>query len=159
MADEPGPPVDRDLQEAQDHLDVRRLAAEAIASEDPARLLAFFETVTSVSASPYPSARMLAQYVEQGMPDLVAKIVATIDEQVAHRQRLERQREAGSQNRQNLAQLGAFALGVVGTAGALVAGYFGVPPVICIVAVVMSVGGPNAATVVARLIDRADRGS
>jgi hypothetical protein len=100
---------------------------------------------------------MLAGYVERGLPDLVAKTISTIDEQIAHRQRLERQREEGSRTRRNLAQLGALILGVFGTLGALMAGYYGVPSSICIAVVVMSVGGPNAATVVARLLDRVER--
>ena len=48
-------------------------------------------------------------------------------------------------------------LGRIGTLGALTAAYMGVPSLVCIVVVVVAVGGPNAATIVGRLLDRVDR--
>ncbi len=50
---------------------------------------AVFAQNSSMSASPYTSAEMLQAYVNAGLSDLVPRIVESIDQQAAHRQRLE----------------------------------------------------------------------
>ena len=72
-------------------------------TKDPERLRAVVEMAASISASPYPSADMLAAYVDKGFPNLVDKVVGTIDQQRTHRQELERLRAGGIERRQGRA--------------------------------------------------------
>ena len=48
-------------------------------------------------------------------------------------------------------------MGFSAIGGALVAGYFGVPVTVCAVVAILGVGGPNAATVIGRVLDRVAR--
>jgi hypothetical protein len=126
-----------------------------VATLTPEKMRAFVTAITgSISSSPYSSAEMLQEYVQRGFPDLPEKVVRAIDQQVAHRQSLEKTVTQNQERRENRAQWGAQILSVLGLSGSLLAGYVGVPPAICIVAIVVSIGGPNAATIVARVLDR-----
>ena len=108
----------------------------------------------SMSRSPYTSAEMLEDYVRRGFPDIPAKVIKSIDKQREHRQELEKSTTAGSEKRQNRAQLAAQVLSFSSVAGALIGGFYGVPPSICAVVVIVGVGGPNAATVLSRVVDK-----
>jgi uncharacterized membrane protein len=119
------------------------------------RAVAAAHLTTSISASPFPSPQMLKEYVEAGFADLPDRIIGTIDRQTQHRQALERQVTEGSERRQNSAQRAAQILGLAGLLASLTAGYLQVPAWICIAGILVSIGGPNAATVIARFVDKA----
>jgi uncharacterized membrane protein len=103
--------------------------------------------------SPYPPADVLATCVAIE-PDLVARALERIDAETDHRRRIELKLVARNECRLDLAQIMAFVVALSGTVGALVAGYLGVPSAVCIAAIVFCIGGPNAATVLARVLDR-----
>ena len=151
--------ADESVSVPAESVEILRASLGADVTKDPERLRAVIEMAASVSASPYPSADMLAAYVANGLPELVDKVVGTINQQVAHRQSLERLRAEGVERRQGRAQWGAVILGVIGTLGALGGAYLSVPPLVCIVVAIVAVGGPNAATIVGRILDRVDRAS
>lgn len=111
----------------------------------------------SMSASPYSSAEMMQEYRDRGFPDLPDKIVRSIDLQTAHRQGLESLVTKGGERRKDRAQWGAQAVAVTGLVGALVAGYLGVPSAVRVAAIVVAIGGPNAATILGRVLDRNSR--
>ena len=116
---------------------------------------AFVAKITSSrSASPYSSAGMLEEYVNRGFPNLPEKIIQAIDQQVAHRQELERFITISREKRENRAQLGAIAIGVLGLLLASFCGYLGVSSLVCGTIAVAAIGGPNAATILARWMDR-----
>lgn len=124
----------------------------------PQDMLALVHSMTrSMSASPYTSPEMLGEYRDKGFPELVDKIINTIDQQNVHRQSLETIQTKGAEARENRGQLGAQIIAGTGLIGALIGGHFGVPTWICVVVVVVSIGGPNTATIVARFLDRGDR--
>jgi hypothetical protein len=79
------------------------------------------------------------------------EVVEWIKDQTRHRQGLERDRADFSERRLDRSQLFAFAIGMAGLVIAAVASYWStfVAAVIAIVAV----GGPSAASILARLID------
>ena len=123
--------------------------------QDPAQVrAAVVRMAMSISHSPYPSADMLAEYRDKGFPELATKVIATIDQQTAHRQSLERTQVNGAQSRLLWAQRGAMALGFFGIGAAAIAAYFAVSTTVCVTIVIVAVGGPNAATVVGRILDR-----
>jgi hypothetical protein len=107
-----------------------------------------------MSASPYTSAEMLGEYRDAGFPELVDKVIEAIDHENLHRQEMERLVVHSEQARLNRAQFGAQGIAAAGVIGALLGGHFGVPTSICIAVAMISVGGPPAATIAARLLDR-----
>jgi len=96
---------------------------------------------------------VLATYVAI-KPDLVARVLERIDAETDHRRRLELKLVAWNERRLDLAQIMAFMVAISGTVGAFVAGYLGVPSLVCVAAIVFCIGGPNAATILARVLDR-----
>jgi len=108
----------------------------------------------SISSSPYTSPEMLEEYVKRGFPDMPAMVIQAIDRQVAHRQSLERLETERSERRQDRAQTGAQVIGILGLLASLFAAWFGVSPWVCGIGIIVSIGGPNAATVVGRVMDR-----
>jgi hypothetical protein len=115
---------------------------------------AVFAQNRSMSASPYTSAEMLQAYVSAGFSELVPKIVESIDRQAAHRQRLEETCTLCSERREDRAQTGALIVAIIGLLGSLVAAYMGVSAWVCGIGIIVSIGGPNAATVVSRILDK-----
>jgi len=113
-----------------------------------------FAQNSSMSASPYTSAEMLQAYVNAGLSDLVPRIVESIDQQAAHRQRLEETCTLRGERREDRAQAGALVLAIIGLLGSLYAAYMGVSAWVCGIGIIVSIGGPNAATVLGRILDR-----
>jgi hypothetical protein len=97
---------------------------------------------------------MLQEYVNAGLSELVPKIIESIDRQVAHRQALEETCTLRSERREDRAQIGAQVLSVLGLLASLYAGYKGVSSWVCGIGIVVSIGGPNAATIVGRFLDK-----
>ena len=125
-------------------------------SPDQMKLLA--QTLkASVSSSPYTSGEMLAEYRDAGFPEIVNRALDSIDQQRDHRQNLEISITNRSEARKDRSQTGAQVSAILGLIGALIAGYFKVPSWICIVAIIFAIGGPNAATIAARMMDRVNR--
>ena len=131
-----------------------------ISQENPEALqgvLRVFGLRQSISSSPYTSAEMLEDYVNRGFPDLPGKVISAIDQQVAHRQKLETIVTQGSEQRKGRAQIGAQVIGGLGIVAALVAAYFHVSAWVCSICIVVSIGGPNAASIMGRILDRGDK--
>jgi uncharacterized membrane protein len=103
--------------------------------------------------SPYPLASTLRAYAAFD-PDLVKRVLDNTDLQIAHRHQMERDLMTVSERRRDRGQIFAFTVAMSGTVGAFVAGYLGVPSLVCVVAIVFCIGGPNAATILARVLDR-----
>ena len=97
---------------------------------------------------------MLKGYDEY-RPGTGAEVMEWIKDQTRHRQKLERQRTDGSEKRLNNAQRNSLCVGVLGILIAAVASYWST--VVAAVIVIVAVGGPSAATILARILDRADR--
>jgi Cu/Ag efflux pump CusA len=93
---------------------------------------------------------MLHAYDEY-KPGMGMEVVEWLKDQTRHRQGLERNRTDGSERRLNRSQIFAFVIAMVGLVIAAIASYWStfVAAVIAIVAV----GGPSAASILARLID------
>jgi hypothetical protein len=93
---------------------------------------------------------MLHAYDEY-KPGMGTEVVEWLKDQTRHRQGLERNRTDGSERRLNQSQIFAFVIGMAGLVIAAIASYWStfVAAVIAIVAV----GGPSAASIMARLID------
>lgn len=131
----------------------------SIAPPDEVRaMVQLFRASMSVSSSPYTSGNMLKEYVDAGLPHVAEKAIVSIDQQRDHRQKLEELVTRRSEDRKDKGQLGAQVIAVLGVVGALVAAYFGVSSWVCFVVVIVAIGGPNAATIAARFIDKAHKG-
>ncbi len=111
----------------------------------------------SISRSPYPAPDMLFAYEPQ-RPGFADRIINVIDEQRAHRQRLEIQASDRENARLDRAQRNAFVIGAIGLIGAIFGGYLGIDRWICITVATVAVGGPNAATIISRFIGPNSRG-
>lgn len=126
-----------------------------ITKKKPAEVQAFVQVLSrSMSSSPYTSAAMLEDYVKRGFPDLPGRVLEAIDIQRDHRIALEQATTSGSERRRNRSQIFAQVLGCGSVIGALIGGYYQVPTTICIAVVVVGVGGPNAATILGRVMDK-----
>ena len=103
--------------------------------------------------NPYPPPEVLAAYaaIETG---LLARILDRIDAETTHRRSLEQVLVSRTEDRTDRSQTMAFIVALGGTVGALVAGYLGVSSAVCITVLVFCIGGPNAATILARILDR-----
>ena len=132
------------------------MKAMGVDVEDPkARQAAavILEQTMSMSSSPYPAPDMLAEYP----PEIAARIIATIDQQIAHRQALERETVMGSERRQDRGQMFAFIISAssfVAAGGLFLAG---LPAWVSVAAMVLGIGGPNTASVLVRLMDKRRR--
>src|SRR5260370_11897696 len=104
----------------------------------------------SVSRSPFPSPEMLHAYDEY-KDGMGSEVVEWIKDQTRHRQGLERDRTGGSERRLDRSQVFALAIAMAGLIIAALPSHWStfVAAVIAIVAV----GGPSAASILARLID------
>lgn len=115
--------------------------------DDPKQLKAAF-TFAQSYGGPIPPPSMLAGY-DDVVPGLSAEIVAEWKSQKAHRQNLENLTTSGDEKRMDRAQMGAWGIACLGIVASVVAGYLGATVVGSIIAIV-TVGGPAAATVLAR---------
>lgn len=143
----------------------------------PERLSARMTATVSTSSSPYTSAEMLEEYVSRGMADVRDRVLDTIDEErrwrharmeqdQAHVQAVEMEEAALERTKVNEAhfqqrrsQMLAFSVAVLGILGSAAGAYFKLPTSFCISLALICVGGPAAATVVARFTDRPGGGS
>lgn len=115
----------------------------------------------SISRSPYSSADMLKQYVDAGMPEVKNRALDAIDEERRHRIRMDERQMAlhetavqATIKQQQAGQTGAWVISGVGILASILAGYIGLSIWICITIIVVAVGGPPAATTIARVLDR-----
>ncbi|HEV7286319.1 MAG TPA: hypothetical protein VGN75_15800 [Kaistia sp.] len=149
----PSDKATRDLAEILPTEILESFEEAGIDTSSPEKILKAIAVTTSMSRSPWPSADMLAEYREfdRSLPD---KLIAELKGQSEHRRRLEGERQSRSENRQDRSQRYAFIIAIVGI---LAAGGFslaGAPTALAVTIVVAAIGGPNTATVLARLIDR-----
>jgi hypothetical protein len=79
-----------------------------------------------------------------------------IKDQTRHRQKQEQKRTDGSEKRLGRAQNYAFIVALFGLTVSMISAYFG-STVAAIAFAIVSVGGPGAATVLARILDRLDK--
>jgi hypothetical protein len=121
------------------------------ALKNPEQALQVAAITASLSRSPYPSAEMLREYREIGVMD---QVLEHINAQALHRQSLEVLKTKGSERRQYLGQTGAFLVGLVGIALAVAGSIYGANTWVCAVVAVAAVGGPKAAPVLSRVLDR-----
>jgi len=84
-----------------------------------------------------------------GMGD---QVVEWIKDQTRHRQGLETLTTHGSENRLNTAQSNAFKMSILGMLIAAGVAYWNT--VVAVAIVVVAIGGPPVATIIARIIDR-----
>lgn len=106
------------------------------------------------SQSPWPSPGMIKEYQDLN-PKLARDLIVELKKEAAARRERDRRREVESDKRQNRSQYFAFTLATLGVVAAGVFGYLGVSDYVCITIVLVAIGGPNTATVIARRIDRA----
>ncbi len=122
-----------------------------IGEDDPRARVVISEVRTLVGyRGPIPPPQMLAEY-ERVHPGLAKRIVDAWDDQARHRKQLEAQMTGGAEARMNRSQVFALA---VALAGLLVAGAVGIwgSWVAASVIAIVAVGGPSAATVIARYL-------
>lgn len=134
---------------------LERRAGEASGSEtavtDAQDVLAVLSA--SLSESPWPSAAVLHEYASLD-PSFPRELIAEFKAESALRRELERTRTLGSEARQDRAQTYAAGLAI---AGMVLAGGFhllGGSVYLSIAIVVLAIGGPSTATVLARLADK-----
>ena len=125
-------------------------ALRVVGIDTPEKTAAVLAISASVSRSPFPSPDMLHAYDDYKL-GMGLEVVEWLKDQTRHRQGLERDRADFSERRLDRSQVFAFAIGMAGLVIAAVASYWStfVAAVIAIVAV----GGPSAASILARLID------
>lgn len=129
---------------------IREILGElGINEDDPRAKIVLTEVQTLVSyRGPIPPPHMLADY-DEIYPGLATRIITAWDEQRAHRQRLESQTVSGSETRMDRSQHNALIVSLVGLLIAGAVGIWGSWVAAAIIALV-AVGGPSAATVLAR---------
>jgi len=126
-----------------------------LSADNPDQILAVLSSIKrSASMSPYTSADMLQEYKDRGFPELVGKVIDTIDTENAHRQQLEKFAVEQEQKRLNGSQRGAQFIAVLGVVGSLIAGYFHVSVILCSIVAAASIGGPPAASIVLKVLHR-----
>lgn len=120
--------------------------------QQPEQVMQFAATFqTSVSSSPYPSPDMLFAY-DPHKPGFSNDIIAVIDGQRHHRQQLEVERTRRRERHLDVAQRNAFIVAILGIFLAAGGSFAGVDKSVCIAIALISVGGPNAATVISRFV-------
>lgn len=129
------------------------LAEMGITEEDPRLRIILTEVRTAVSyRGPIPPPEMLAGY-EQIYPGLAKEIVDAWHEQRTHRMSIEDRSSRGGETRMDRSQRNSLIVSLAGLGvalvGAIIVGWlFGV------LVAVIAIGGPNAATIVARFMSR-----
>lgn len=131
-------------------------------TEPPEQLLQQVSLITgSISRSPYSSADMLQQYVAAGMPEVKDRALDAIDEERHHRMQLDNRHMAMQEeamqatiSQQKSGQYGSWIIAGCGVGGAILGGWLGISVWICIIIPIVCVGGPSAATAIARVLDK-----
>lgn len=131
-------------------------------TESPEQLIQQVSLITgSISRSPYSSAEMLQQYVAAGMPEVKDRALDAIDEERRHRMQIDNRHVDMQENamkatisQQKSGQIGAWVVAAMGTGAAVLGGWLGIPTGICVTIAIVTVGGPSAATTLARVIDQ-----
>ncbi len=129
-------------------------AAEAfrkIGIDTPEKAAAVIAISASVSRNPFPSPDMLRAY-DDYKSGTGAEVMEWIKDQTRHRQGLERDRTNGSERRLNTAQQNSLIIAILGVLVAAGTSFFS--PLVASVIVVVAVGGPSAATIIARILDK-----
>lgn len=132
------------------------LKAMGVDIDDPAatRVASMvLERTMSMSSSPYPSPDMLAEYENRFRPGFADKILATIDQQTAHRQGLEREMVQRAERRKDRGQVFAFSIAILSFVAAGLFHLIGVSGWVLVMGLVLGVGGPSTAMVLARKLD------
>ena len=106
-----------------------------------------------ISSSPWPSAQTLAD-MNALEPGLHRELIDEFKMQAEHRRALERATVEHSLNVQDRSQRNAFIVALGGMAVAGLLAYFKLSDVVAAIIVIAAIGGPSAATVLARLIDK-----
>jgi uncharacterized membrane protein len=135
--------------------EIERLRSLGVDIDDPsiADEIAFIASQVSVSESPYPSADILEQY-ENFRPGLSERIIERIDralDKSAEQRLLLHDRQ---ERRKDRAQWSAIGISFFGLIVAPLTAYFTDGWVVPSIIAIISVGGPNAAMVLARYLDR-----
>lgn len=135
-------------------------------------LIARISATIEASSSPYTSAEMLEDYVRRGMPDVKDRVLDTIDEErhwrhareeqeQAHRHAMER--AAADQTatkiveehaQQRRSQRNAFIIALSSLPAAMASEWLGFSNAFCISLIVIGIGGPSSATILARIMDK-----
>jgi uncharacterized membrane protein len=118
--------------------------------DSPEKAAAVITVAASVSRSPYPSPEMLRAY-EDFRPGMADQVLQQVHEQRKHRQNLEKLRTKGSERRMNHAQRNSLIIAILSIFLAAGAAYYST--IVAGVIAVVGVGGPSAATILARYID------
>jgi len=125
-------------------------ALRVVGIDTPEKTAAVLAISASVSRSPFPSPDMLHAYDEY-KAGMGMEVVEWLKDQTRHRQGLERNRADGSERRLNRSQIFAFVIGMAGLLIAAIASYWSA--IVAAVIAIVAVGGPSAASILARLID------
>ena len=122
-----------------------------IKENDPRVRIVLSEVKTLVGYhGPIPPPQMLAEY-DSVHPGLANRIIEAWENQAQHRKNLESKATDGSENRMDRSQRNAFWISLAGILSATVVGIWDGWAAAAFI-VVAAVGGPNAATILARLI-------
>ncbi len=134
--------------------DGKGLGALGDLSSDPRLALTIGAVLqASVFSSPWPSPQTLSE-MNALEPGLHRELIEEIKKQADHRRTLEKslvERILGVQDR---AQRSSFFLALIGMLLATGLSLLGAPNLLTMTIVIAAIGGPNAATILARLIDK-----
>lgn len=109
-------------------------------------------SVARMFSGPIPPAEMLAEY-DALQPGLGRELIGWARAQQEHRRGLEQLTTRGAEKRMNRSQTYSFILALLSIGGGIFAAWLGLHWIAAII-VVAGIGGPNAATVLARYLDR-----
>lgn len=129
-------------------------AFRKIGIDTPEKAAAVIAITASVSRSPFPSPEMLKGY-DDYKPGTGAEVMEWIKDQTRHRQCLERKRTNGSEKRLDNAQRNSLWVAILGILVGGAVAYWNT--VVGVAIAVTAVGGPPAATILARILDKLDR--
>lgn len=133
---------------------LRAILKKAGIDEDDPNARVILNEISTLTAyhGPIPPPQMLAEY-DSVQPGLAGRIVDSWEGQHHHRQHLEIQTTTGSESRMDKSQRNAL---IVALLGLLVAGAVGIWGnwIAAAVIAIVAVGGPSAATILARYLPR-----
>jgi uncharacterized membrane protein len=127
------------------------LRKEGIEPSDPGVVGMIAAVETIFHRGPIPPASTLAEY-ERLRPGTADQIIDWADRQFQHRLERERQQSERAETRLDRSQRYAFGLAVLGLVVAALVGTIGQNTIVACALAVVAVGGPGAATIIARWI-------